>query len=113
MLSDSVRPFVNRAPSWSWASIDGGISPYGGRLRTDDGLVEILDASAEAWNNGSLRSPAVKGSIRLSGPLKPFKVKKRDGLHIDDFEVEVYTITNSSEEPFEDFPASNTALDCF
>ena len=67
------RPSTYRAPSWSWASVDGPISYFSDRYLTywrdfSNSVVssEVENSSPDEF--GQVRS----GSIRITGPLKTF-----------------------------------------
>jgi len=82
----SLRPEVYRAPSWSWASVDGEISVG---ATTENGiLVEVLDAQTTpvtADPTGQISA----GYIVLRGLLKKTKLK------MDEFGLEwIMTINN-------------------
>jgi hypothetical protein len=78
-LNWPCRPGVYRAPSWSWASIDGLINwprfPQEPSKPTDDGYMFVTSLSAtidHATNDlyGEVRS----AELRLAGPLRTFFV---------------------------------------
>ena len=73
--SSGCRPSIYRAPSWSWASVDGPISyqPLGGYFPTSDGFVESAIDVIEAQTEIAASDPfgqVVGGRIVLSGQLK-------------------------------------------
>lgn len=73
----SVRAENNRAPSWSWVSVDGIISA--GHVSEDGFLIEILKVSivpATADPTGLIKS----GFVRLRGVLKELKLKRHEFL---------------------------------
>jgi hypothetical protein len=61
------RPAKYRAPSFSWASVDGAVIP--GEWQEGDILVEVLNASAEVETSNPFGS-VDSGSVRLRGTLK-------------------------------------------
>lgn len=75
--SPSVRPEVYRAPSWSWASIDGIIGPGG--FSEDGFLIEIVEVSvtpATSDPTGLVES----GFVRIRGVLKELRLKRHEFL---------------------------------
>jgi heterokaryon incompatibility protein (HET) len=73
--SSGCRPSIYRAPSWSWASVDGPISyqPLDGYFPTSDGFVESAIDVIEARTEIAASDPfgqVVGGRIVLSGQLK-------------------------------------------
>lgn len=73
----SVRPEKYRAPSWSWASVDGVISTGG--VAEDGFLIDILEVSimpATADPTGLVKS----GFLRLRGVLKELQIKRHEFL---------------------------------
>ncbi|KAM0438516.1 hypothetical protein ACHAPT_001265, partial [Fusarium lateritium] len=105
-----VRPDY-RAPSWSWASVDGPIHfyhPMLAMLRTlllEEYLVEIVDASVVPL--GSDETAQVRdGHVTVKARLHPFKViSQQDGLVT--FEVDGKTRTGG-ENTF----ALDAEIDC-
>lgn len=69
----SVRPSTYRAPSFSWASVDGCISP--GDF-TDKGiLMEVVDVKID-YGTDDVTGPVKDGFLRLKGTLKRFKLER-------------------------------------
>jgi len=62
------RPKQYRAPSWSWASLDGGIFFYSVSDKTTSPHLEILDASTQVAGRNPLGQVS-SGSLRLRGEL--------------------------------------------
>ena len=79
-LGGSNRPQSYRAPSWSWASIDGSISPGAvPKVPHASPVAEILEAVTKplgADPTGQVES----GFIRLVGPFMTFSIT---GRHIN------------------------------
>ena len=80
------RPRRYRAPSWSWASLDGPVDAQGARY--DDFVITILDADVTPV--GADRTGQIKdGFIRLNGRVIPAKLvelmaeKPRYRLRVD------------------------------
>lgn len=74
----SVRPEKYRAPSWSWASVDGVIST--GKFSDDGVIVDVLEVSitpATADPTGLVKS----GFLRLRGVLKELQLKRHEFLN--------------------------------
>ncbi|ENH74341.1 hypothetical protein FOC1_g10004952 [Fusarium oxysporum f. sp. cubense race 1] len=62
-----TRPREYRAPSWSWASIDGPITP--GEPRIQDSLITVEDYHLDYWTSD--KTAAIRGGwLRLRGVLK-------------------------------------------
>ncbi|EXK76562.1 hypothetical protein FOQG_18701 [Fusarium oxysporum f. sp. raphani 54005] len=62
-----TRPREYRAPSWSWASIDGPITP--GEPRIQDSLITVEDYHLDYWTSD--KTAAIRdGWLRLRGVLK-------------------------------------------
>lgn len=62
-----TRPKEYRAPSWSWASIDGPVVP--GEPRIQDSLITIEDYHLDYWTSDET-GPIRGGWLRLRGVLK-------------------------------------------
>ena len=73
----SCRPQVYRAPSWSWAAVDGRIMP--GSLTTNDEciLITINEAHTEPVSQGDETSQVKSGFIRLLGVLIPAEINNQ------------------------------------
>ncbi|KAL9053168.1 MAG: hypothetical protein Q9206_004039 [Seirophora lacunosa] len=69
----STRAAQYRAPSWSWASLDGQIMP--GRPNTERVLMSIEEAATEPLVPGNPLSQLRFGWIRLCGVLLPGTLK--------------------------------------
>jgi hypothetical protein len=69
------RPMQYRAPSWSWASVDGPISYDSQRVMypVDDDLgfedISVLAVHTDQVGGGHLAGPVTNGSIQLKGRL--------------------------------------------
>jgi hypothetical protein len=75
--SPSVRSSKYRAPSWSWASVDGVISPGG---FADDGfLIDIVEASITPATS-DLTSLVKSGYLRIRGVLKELQLQRHEFL---------------------------------
>ncbi|KAF4952768.1 hypothetical protein FGADI_6521 [Fusarium gaditjirri] len=62
-----TRPTKYRAPSWSWASIDGPVTP--GEPRIQDSLITVEDYHLDYWTSDE--TAAIRGGwLRLRGVLK-------------------------------------------
>ncbi|KAL9117158.1 MAG: hypothetical protein Q9187_006309 [Circinaria calcarea] len=73
------RPNSYRAPSWSWASIDGVIQPFGHSSKFDyekEAMATILDAKTSPVSEDPT-GQVIGGMIRLRGVLYP------EGLEIE------------------------------
>ena len=74
------RPRIYRAPSWSWASVDGKIESYHYQYENYEGiLVTILDAGVTpvgADSTGQIKD----GYIRLNGRIFPAELLQVQGL---------------------------------
>jgi hypothetical protein len=103
------RPARYRAPSWSWASLDGPIDFFSISAGTIlDDTVEIYDVDARIETQGLDPFGRVKyGELRLWGAVKPAKLKTiREN---DEFEGEQL----STQMIFDDISAIGSAtLDC-
>ena len=67
MLTPGRRPMTYRAPSWSWASVDGFVVHRG--MHHDGAcLVDVLDAQTVPQGKDAMAG-VVDGSIDLCGPL--------------------------------------------
>lgn len=56
-----------RAPSWSWAALDGQIDHWSNRIGPGENWYEVLDVTVEGENE--LARQNVSGSIRIRGPV--------------------------------------------
>lgn len=71
------RPDEYRAPSWSWASIDGTVLL---RTRTNGpGHAEIVDCQVELADPENPFGEVTAGSLRIRGPLIEVRWKNTDG----------------------------------
>lgn len=62
-----TRPKEYRAPTWSWASIDGPVTP--GEPRIQDSLITVEDYHLDYWTSD--KTGAIQGGwLRLRGVLK-------------------------------------------
>ncbi|KAF2833349.1 HET-domain-containing protein [Ophiobolus disseminans] len=68
--SSSVRPSPYRAPTWSWASVDGVISPSTDSTDPDKLLIKVEDLRIEYATNDTT-GLITDGWLDLTGPLKP------------------------------------------
>lgn len=67
---------IYRAPSWSWASVDGRIGA-GFRVSEEEISIAILDVSVQAAGN-DLTGAVTSGRIKLSGPLITVHIGSED-----------------------------------
>lgn len=75
--SPSVRPLKYRAPSWSWASVDGIIRPGG---FADDGiLIDVVDVSVNPRTSDPT-SIIESGYLRICGVLKELRLERHEFL---------------------------------
>ncbi|KAH7230086.1 heterokaryon incompatibility protein-domain-containing protein [Fusarium redolens] len=80
-----TRPREYRAPSWSWASIDGPITP--GEPRIQDSLITVEDYHLDYWTSD--KTAAIRGGwLRLRGVLKKTTLARKSstpggGYHWD------------------------------
>ena len=76
-----------RAPSWSWAALDGHIMP--GRPNIDRILIIVEDAATDPTGTGNPLGQLKSGWIRLRGVLLPGTIKPQEssGLHPDKLDV--------------------------
>jgi hypothetical protein len=76
----SLRPSPYRAPSWSWACLDGHISPGGyyteGSYGTLEPLIDIINCDIKAAT-GDRTGAVIGGSLKISGWLASVQ------LHLD------------------------------
>ncbi|KAI1371390.1 HET-domain-containing protein [Hypoxylon crocopeplum] len=63
-ISELTKPPAKRAPSWSWASLDGQLDFWA--LRTKGFVVEVLDVAMSAGEN-ELTEALPDGTIKLRG----------------------------------------------
>jgi hypothetical protein len=67
-----VRPKYDRAPSWSWASLDAEIlvpSLYTEHLQVESSRCLVNIAQIEVTPSNNLAAPISKGYVRLQGPM--------------------------------------------
>ena len=64
-----VRPSTYRAPSWSWAALDGEITVFGYEYTSTGDHCEVLNAST-ILSGSDLFGQVSAGMITLRGPLK-------------------------------------------
>ncbi|MCJ1361779.1 hypothetical protein MMC16_000879 [Acarospora aff. strigata] len=104
--NSTVRSPVYRAPTWSWASMDGPISPRfnwsdigpDGEKQTSRKMVEVLDATVVP-KQGPFDTVS-SGVLRLSGPLLKFNLlpnNKPTKTVSDDLPEESMEFTISAE----------------
>ncbi|KAF4333103.1 heterokaryon incompatibility [Fusarium beomiforme] len=80
-----TRPKEYRAPSWSWASIDGPITP--GEPRIQDSLIMVEDYHLDYWTSD--KAAAIRGGwLRIRGVLKKTTLERKSptpggGYHWD------------------------------
>ena len=96
-----TRPRLYRAPSWSWASVDGKINSYYGQCKNYEGiLITVLDAvvmPVGADSTGQIKD----GFIRLNGRIFPAELVRRSWRQV------VITVRVDSEV-FETFYSPDT-----
>ncbi|KAM0083876.1 hypothetical protein ACKRZS_003916 [Fusarium odoratissimum] len=99
-----TRPREYRAPSWSWASIDGPITP--GEPRIQDSLITVEDYHLDYWTSD--KTAAIRGGwLRLRGVLKKTTLARKSstpggGYHWD------MTLDNERVNVLEDASPGNT-----
>ena len=100
---------VYRAPSWSWASIDGAVILPTYPFREQDSAVRIVDAwTRPVREDGDLFGLIAAGSIRLIGTLVKLVYKRSEEFERQGWLGGArYTVT-PDEEPFQE----NTVLYC-
>ena len=74
-MPQTVRPQPYIAPSWSWLSIDGAVSPYE-KVYEEKVLLEILDVSV-AYSSENPLGPIKHGYIKARGILGPAVWERR------------------------------------
>ncbi|KAJ1324736.1 HET domain-containing protein [Microdochium nivale] len=57
-----------RAPSWSWASLDGGVAMYSSSFRDHAGKLSTLEATDVTYSNEDETGEVRSGTITLRGP---------------------------------------------
>lgn len=85
---DLASPATKRAPSWSWASVDGPVQFYGGR-KEDPGIYEVLDVT---MNGGldNLEDPPAEGTLKLRARVALMHYKKPEyGDHVGSLTFEI------------------------
>ena len=97
-----TRPRPYRAPSWSWASVDGEVLSYG--VRNNGIIITILDAVVTpvgADSTGQIKD----GSIRLSGRILPAELVRPSGpgpryitVRVDSEVFETYYLHDTNPE---------------
>ncbi|KAL8910655.1 MAG: hypothetical protein Q9171_004071 [Xanthocarpia ochracea] len=85
LLSTRAAPY--RAPTWSWAAIDGHIMP--GRPNIDRILIIVEEAATDPMVSGNPLGQLKSGWIRLRGVLLPGTIKPQEssGSHPDKLNV--------------------------
>lgn len=69
-----TRPREYRAPTWSWASIDGPVTP--GEPRIQDSLITVQDYYLDYWTDD--KTAGVRGGwLRLRGVLRKTNLKRK------------------------------------
>ncbi|KAF7547980.1 hypothetical protein G7046_g8839 [Stylonectria norvegica] len=69
-----ARPREYRAPTWSWASVDGHVTP--GEPRIQDSLITVEDYHLDYWTDD--KTSAIRGGwLRLRGVLKKTTLGRR------------------------------------
>ncbi|RSL44660.1 hypothetical protein CEP53_011129 [Fusarium sp. AF-6] len=72
----TTRPKEYRAPTWSWASIDGPVIP--GQPRIQDSLITVQDYHLDYWTDD--KTAAIRGGwLRLRGVLRRATLKRKAG----------------------------------
>ncbi|RYP16163.1 hypothetical protein DL765_005300 [Monosporascus sp. GIB2] len=71
----SRRPICYRAPSWSWASVDGKITYHYKRNydRTGDTQLAFVEDAKVVTVDGSATGPVESGWIKIRGPLMEYE----------------------------------------
>lgn len=70
------RPREYRAPTWSWASIDGHVTP--GEPRVQDSLITVQDYHLDYWTDD--KAAAIRGGwLRLRGVLRKITLEPKVG----------------------------------
>lgn len=89
---NGVRTKDRRAPSWSWASIDGDVDPYSRLyLRAFESLSKILEVNVECSSQSNPFGTIKDGNVRIKGPLWKGQIRKLEGsLEVDNWELEMY-----------------------
>jgi hypothetical protein len=67
-VSTAPRPQEYRAPSWSWASVDGGIT-YSRTHRFGNRLCQVLDSAVTLVDDSNLTGQVLAGFLRIRGPV--------------------------------------------
>ncbi|RSL76284.1 hypothetical protein CEP51_010101 [Fusarium floridanum] len=69
-----TRPREYRAPTWSWASVDGPITP--GEPRIQDSLITVQDYHLDYWTDD--KTAAIRGGwLRLRGVLRKATLERK------------------------------------
>jgi hypothetical protein len=69
VTKDCTKPSIYRAPSWSWASLDGDLAVFGRTYYSTDDYCEALGASVTPSGPDTFGEVS-EGMITLRGPLK-------------------------------------------
>lgn len=91
------RPAQYRAPSWSWASIDGSILP--GWSNTVYSLIRVEEAHLE-YLTGDVFGAVTRGWLRLRGPLRQLRLvrKSRDRGHGWEWDITLESVKVTAPE---------------
>lgn len=71
----SSRPHIYRAPTWSWASIDGPITP--GLPRVQGSLITVEEVHLD-YESMDTMAAVHSGWLRLRGVLKKLRLERKD-----------------------------------
>jgi hypothetical protein len=105
-FGDLRRPPSYRAPSWSWASLEGSIThsiPDGHKLS-----VKLLDFEITADENNPL-GEVVSGSIMLSGLIRKLRIAQGT-VHVENIEFD-YVVNRSTNRLISDGKQQQRGLD--
>lgn len=108
------RPIKYRAPSWSWAALEGQIMP---QLHIPQmSLVEVLDYHVTAINNNPF-SQIIDGYIRVSGRLYPAVVNRgADGWYsitFQDAKLNNMNFSTRAYQPLLDIVLETQSVDVY
>lgn len=74
LTGPGTRPSAYRAPSWSWAAVDGRVNMAQWITRPDDILLSFLIAAETTPLSGDETGQVLTGSVTLKGPLMTVKL---------------------------------------
>ena len=103
------RPPVYRAPSWSWASVDGEVNPnYNFHINPDPQyhpLVEVLETHVELATQDEM-GQLTGGYIRLRGRLLEIEVKETLRILVNGEEIRAFLYRDDRDHPLKEATVS-------